>query len=118
MLHFVRLVVYCATSDHVENTVDMMNSVTSASGLVPNFVLGLCLTLYVFYASSHVILEVLIIGSSRRLRPSHVLHPIGLQNNHLQIHLVQFSCVVHQTPKSKVNAPRVHFSYNLRLFGD
>ena len=33
-----------------------------------------------------VFLEVLIIGSSRRLCPSHILHPIELENNHLQIH--------------------------------
>ena len=58
-----------------------------ASGLVLIFVLGLCLTLYVFYASLYVFLEVLIIGSSRRLHPSHILHPIKLQNNYLQIHL-------------------------------
>jgi hypothetical protein len=32
--------------------------------------------------------------------------------------LVQFGCVDHQTPKSKVNGPRVHFPYNLPLFGD
>jgi len=32
--------------------------------------------------------------------------------------LVQFGCVGHQTPKSKVNGPRVHFPYNLPLFGD
>ena len=57
-----------------------------AFGLVLIFVLELCLTLYVFYAFLHVFLEVLIIGSSRRLRPSHVLHPIELQNNYLQIH--------------------------------
>ena len=28
----------------------------------------------------------------------------------------QFGCVGHQTPKSKVNRPRVHFPYNLLLF--
>ena len=33
--------------------------------------------------ASKVLLMVLIIGSSCRLRPSHVLHPIELQNNHL-----------------------------------
>ena len=32
--------------------------------------------------------------------------------------LVQFGCFDHQTPKSKVNRPRVHFLYNLPLFGD
>ena len=32
--------------------------------------------------------------------------------------LVQFGCVGHQTPKSKVNGSRVHFPYNLPLFGD
>ena len=57
-----------------------------AYGLVPIFMLGLCLTLYVFFASSHVFLELLIIGSSRHLRPSYVLHPIELQSKHLQIH--------------------------------
>ena len=57
-----------------------------ASGLVPIFVLGLCLISWVFSYASRVLLMVLIIGSSRRLRPSYVLHPIGLQNNHLQIH--------------------------------
>ena len=56
------------------------------SGLVPIFVLGLCLKSWVFSSASKVLLMVLIIGSSRRLRPSHVLHPIELQNNHLQIH--------------------------------
>jgi hypothetical protein len=42
------------------------------SGLVPIFMLGLCLILYVFHYASKVLLEVLIIGSSRRLHPSHV----------------------------------------------
>ena len=32
--------------------------------------------------------------------------------------LFQFDCVGHQTPKSKVNGPRVYFPYNLSLFGD
>ena len=32
--------------------------------------------------------------------------------------LVQFGLVDHQTPKSKVNGPRVHFPYNLPIFGD
>jgi hypothetical protein len=32
--------------------------------------------------------------------------------------LVQFGLVDHQTPKSKVNGPRVHFPYNLPLFSD
>jgi hypothetical protein len=32
--------------------------------------------------------------------------------------LVQFGCIGHQTPKSKVNGPRVHFPYNLPIFGD
>ena len=41
--------------------------------------LRVCLILYVFYVSSNVFLEVLIIGSSRRLHPSHILHPIELQ---------------------------------------
>jgi len=57
-----------------------------AHGLVPIFMLGLCLTSWVFSCASKVLLEVLIIRSSCRLRPSHVLHPIGLQNKHLQIH--------------------------------
>ena len=56
------------------------------SGLVPMFVLGLCLISCVFSCAPKVLLMVLIIGSSRRLRPSHVLHPIELQNKHLQIH--------------------------------
>ena len=30
----------------------------------------------------------------------------------------QFGYVAHQTPKSKVNGPRVYFPYNLPLFGD
>jgi hypothetical protein len=38
------------------------------------------------YTASRVLLIVLIMGSSYRLRPSHVLHPIELQNNYLQIH--------------------------------
>ena len=67
---------------------------------------------WVFSCAFRVLLEVLIIGSSRRLCSSHVLHPIGLQNKHLQNSLVQFGFVGHQTPKSKVNGPRVHFSYN------
>jgi hypothetical protein len=54
--------------------------------LVPIFMLGLCLISWIFTCASKVFLEVLIIGSSRCLRPSHVLHPIGLQNKHLQIH--------------------------------
>ena len=57
-----------------------------AYGLVPIFVLGLCLISWVFSCASNVLLEVLIIGSSRRLRPSYVLHPIELQHKHLQIH--------------------------------
>jgi hypothetical protein len=42
------------------------------SGLVRMFVLGLCLVSWVFYCASRVLLEVLIIRSSRHLRPSHV----------------------------------------------
>ena len=57
-----------------------------ASGLVSIFVLGLCLISWVFSCAPKVLLEVLINGSSCRLCPSHVLHPIELQNNHLQIH--------------------------------
>ena len=57
-----------------------------AYGLVPIFMLGLCLISWVFSCAPKVLLKVLIIRSSRRLRPSHVLHPIGLQNKHLQIH--------------------------------
>ena len=57
-----------------------------AYGLVPIFMLGFCLISWVFSCAPKVLLEVLIIGSSRRLRPSHVLHPIELQNKHLQIH--------------------------------
>ena len=56
------------------------------SGLVPIFVLGLCLISWIFSYASEVLLTVFIIGSSCCLRPSHVLHPIELQNNHLQIH--------------------------------
>ena len=56
-----------------------------AYGLVPIFMLGLCLISWIFSYASKVLLKVLIIGSSRRLRPSHVLHPIKLQNKHLQI---------------------------------
>ena len=57
-----------------------------AYGLVPIFMLGLGLIFWVFSCASKVLLEVLIIRSSRHLRPSHVLHPIRLQNKHLQIH--------------------------------
>ena len=79
------------------------------SGLVPIFVLGLCLTLYVFYASSHVFLEVLIITSpSSKSRFASYWTTKQLLANPL----VQFGCVGHQTPKSKVNGPRVHFPYN------
>ena len=49
-----------------------------AYGLVPIFVLGLCLISWVFSCASKVFLKVLIIGSPRRLRPCHVLHPIEL----------------------------------------
>ena len=42
------------------------------SDLVPIFVLGLCLISWVFSCASKVLLMVLIIGSSRLLRPSHV----------------------------------------------
>ena len=83
-----------------------------ASGLVPIFVLGLYLISCVFSCAPKFLLMVLIIGSSRHLCPSHVLHPIELQNITLANSLVQFGCVGHQTPKSKVNGPRVHFSYN------
>ena len=54
-----------------------------AYGLVSIFVLGLCLISWVFSCASKVFLTVLIIGSSRHLRLSHVLHPIELQNKHL-----------------------------------
>ena len=57
-----------------------------AYGLVPILVLGLCLISWVFSCAPRVLLVVLIIGSSRRLRSSHVLHPIELQNNYLQIY--------------------------------
>ena len=85
-----------------------------AYGLVPIFVLGLCLISWVFSCAPKVLLEVLIIGSSRRLCPSHVLHPIELQKQSLANSLVQFGCVGHQAPKSKVNGPRVYFPYNPR----
>ena len=54
---------------------------------------------------------VLIIGSLRRLCPSYILHSIELQNITLANSLVQFGCVGYQTPKSKVNGPRVYFPY-------
>ena len=44
------------------------------------------LDILVFSCAPKVLLMVLIIGSSCCLCPSHVLHPIGLQNNHLQIY--------------------------------
>ena len=47
--------------------------------------LGLCSIYWIFSYVSKVLLKVLIIGSSCRLRPSRVLHPIELQNKHLQI---------------------------------
>ena len=50
-----------------------------AYDLVPIFMLGLCLTSWVFSCASKVLLEVLIIRSSCRLRLSHVLHLIKLQ---------------------------------------
>ena len=84
-----------------------------ASGLVPIFVLGLYLISCVFSCAPKFLLMVLIIGSSRHLCPSHVLHPIELQNITLANLLVQFGCVSHQTPKSKVNGPRVHFPYRI-----
>ena len=71
------------------------------TGLLPIFVLGLCLISWVFSSASKVLLMVLIIESSRCLCPSHVL-----SNS-----LVQCGCVDHKTPKSKVNGPRVHFPY-------
>ena len=52
------------------------------SGLVPIFVLGLCLISWVL----SFLRMVLIVESSCHLRLSHVLHPIELQNNYLQIH--------------------------------
>jgi hypothetical protein len=82
-----------------------------ASGLVPIFVLRLCLISCVFSCASKILLMELIIGSSHRLRPSHVLHPIVLQKQSLANSLVQFGCVGHQTPKSKINGPRVYFPY-------
>ena len=57
-----------------------------AYGLVPIFMLGLCLISWVFSCAPKVLFAVLIIESSHRLRPSYVLHPIELQNKHLQIH--------------------------------
>jgi hypothetical protein len=57
-----------------------------ASGLDLIFVLGLCLIFWVFSCAPRVLLKVLIIRSSCHLCPSHVLHPIELQNNYLQIH--------------------------------
>ena len=57
-----------------------------AYGLVPIFMLGFYLISWVFSCAPKVLLEVLIIGSSRRLRPSYVLHPIELQNKNLQMH--------------------------------
>ena len=49
-----------------------------AYGLVPIFMLGLCLISWVFSCAPRVLLMVLIIESSRCLRPSHILHPIEL----------------------------------------
>jgi hypothetical protein len=43
---------------------------------------------------------------------------LNYKKNILANTLVQFGCVDHQTPKSKVNGPRVYFPYNLPLFGD
>ena len=57
-----------------------------ACGLVPIFMLGFCLISWVFSYAPKVLLEVLIIISSCRLCPSHILHPIELQKNYLQIH--------------------------------
>ena len=48
--------------------------------------LDCCLISWIFSYAPKVLLKVLIIRSSRCLCPSHVLHPIELQNNYLQIH--------------------------------
>ena len=52
-----------------------------ASGLVPIFMLGLCLISWVFSCAPRVLLMVLIIGSSRRLRPSHVCNLLDYKTN-------------------------------------
>ena len=46
------------------------------------------------------------------------LAPYWTTKQSLANSLVQFGCIGHQTPKSKVNGPRVHFPYNLPLFDD
>ena len=86
-----------------------------ASGLVPILMLGLCLISWVFSCASKILLMVLIITSplSKSCLASYWTTKQSLANS-----LVQFGCVDHQTPKSKVNGPRVHFPYNLPLFGD
>ena len=117
---------YCRATDRTRPVLIGPRPVTSVelvlrdlvSSLVPIFVLGLCLISWVFSCASRVLLMVLIVGSSCHLRPSHVLHPIELQKQFLVNSLVQFGCVGHQAPKSKVNGPRVYFPYNLPLFGD
>ena len=71
-----------------------------ASGLVPIFVLGLCLVFWVFYCASRVLHEEVTFATYWTTK-------LTLTNT-----LVQFGVVDHQTPKSKVNGPRVHFPYN------
>ena len=74
----------CAASYASERPVQRpVTSVSSflrdlVSGLVPIFRLVLCLISWVFSYASRVLLMVLIVGSSCRLCPSHVLHPIEL----------------------------------------
>ena len=51
------------------------------SGLVPIFVLGLCLVSWVFYCASRVLLEVLIIRSSHCLHPSHMCNLLDYNIN-------------------------------------
>jgi hypothetical protein len=52
-----------------------------ASGLVPIFVVELCLISWVFYYASSILLEVLMVGSSRRLCPSHVCILLDYKTN-------------------------------------
>jgi hypothetical protein len=65
---------------------------TFTSVLVPSFMLKLCLIFKVFYSASNALLEVLIIESPHRLRPSHVSTLLNYKiNTHKFISLI-WSC--------------------------
>jgi hypothetical protein len=90
---------------------------TLASSLVPSYVLGLCLVSWVFYCASKVLLEVLIIGSPRRLHPSHVCILLDYKTITWKLISLTWSCWSSNT-KIQIKWAKVHFRYNLPYFGD